>query len=417
MRPLPALLVALLFVAATVIPVAGVTQTPERTETVNDTLPSIDVINNTTNQLSIPDDEVRQSNYSEVGVDVGTAIYSGSTRLHERHDALSFEERFRQTDSNAARSQFIDDRLSAVERQQTALDERQDTAMSRYAAGEISAAEFLRVRMVVNAEAVELLSTLESIESAPDTTADYTLSQTRTDRLRSVEGELQALSGPVGTRLQSDITSGEQTPIYLEVASDGYMLATTENADYLRETRLDDERDTSLPDQFLAAAEEDSDTNRFEVADERAAELYGWLYERQRPSFTYYGTSGIYELTATHPNGELVSYIDAGTTNVFYEEQSRDLGGVETTARETGVNESLRVTVHRSVESGPLRVTAENNITGDPVDANVTIDGQRVGSTGSDGSLWTVEPGADYTLNATAAGTRTTVAVTVSPER
>jgi hypothetical protein len=192
------------------------------------------------------------------------------------------------------------------------------------------------------------------------------------------------------------------------------MLATIEGADYLRETRLDDERDASLPDQFLAAAEEDGTTNRFEVADERAAELYGWLYERQRPSFTYYGTSGIYELTASHPNGQLVSYIDAGTTNVFYEEQSRDLGGIDTTATETAVNESLRVTVQRSVESGPLLVFTTNNVTGDPVDANVTIDGQRVGSTGSDGSLWLVEPGDDYTLNATAAGTRTTVAVTVT---
>ena len=414
MRPLPALLVALLLVAATVVPVAGVTQAPDRTQTVNDTLPSIDVINNTTNQLSIPDSEVRQSNYSDIGVDVGTAIQSGSTRLHERHDTLSFEERFSRTDSNAARSQLIDDRLSAVEREQAALDEQQDTAMSRYAAGEISAAEFLRVRMVVSAEAAELLATLESVNSAPDTTADYTLSQARTDRLRSVEGELQTLSGPVGARLQSDVTSGEQTPIYLEVSTDGYMLATIEGADYLRETRLDDERDASLPDQFLAAAEEDGTTNRFEVADERAAELYGWLYERQRPSFTYYGTSGIYELTASHPNGQLVSYIDAGTTNVFYEEQSRDLGGIDTTATETAVNESLRVTVQRSVESGPLLVFTTNNVTGDPVDANVTIDGQRVGSTGSDGSLWLVEPGDDYTLNATAAGTRTTVAVTVT---
>ena len=412
MRPLPALLVALLLVTAAVIPVAGVTSAPERPETVNNTIPSINIINNTTNQLSVPDSEVRQATYSEVGVDVGTAVHSGSTRLHERHETLSFEERFQQLDTNAARSRLIDDRLSAVERQQAALDDRQDTAMSRYAAGEISAAEFLRVRMVVNAEAAELLSTLDSVNSAPDSAAEYTLGRPSANRLRSIEGELRTLTGPTGTRLETDITTGERTPMYLEVAADGYMLATVDDSEYIRETRLDGERDPALTDQFLATARNDSTTNRFAVADERASELYGWLYERQRPSFTYYGTSGIYELTATHSNGRLVSYIDAGTTNVFYEEQTRELGGVETTATETGVNGSLQVTLQRSAESGPLRVSTTNNITDEGVDANVTVNGRSVGSTGSDGVLWTVEPGGDYTLNVTTVGTRATVTVT-----
>lgn len=409
MRPLPALLVALLCVAAAVMPVAGLTASPDRPEPASQTLPSITTINNTTNQLEIPDSEVSQSTYSEIGVDVGTTVQTGSTQLHQRHEALSFEERFRQTDSNTERDELIDERLATVEDQQAALDARQDTAMSQYAAGEITAAEFLRIRMVVNAEANELLSTLSRIDSVPDATTGYSLSGDLSTRIRTVEGDLQTLNGPVGTRLHDDATSGDRTPIYLEVSTDAYMLATIDDDQYLRETRLDDERDPSLPDQFLAAAENDSDTNRFEVADERAAELYTWLYERQGPGFTYYGTSGIYELTATHPNGQLTAYIDAGTTNVFYEEQHRDLAGVETTSTETSVNETLRVTVQRSVEGGPLLVSASNNITDNSINANVSINGQPVGSTGSDGILWTVEPNGDYTLNVTAAETQTTI--------
>jgi len=412
MRPLPALLVALVLVAATVVPVAAVPATRERTQSASGTLPSITTINNTTNQLTVPDSEVSQSNYSQMDVDVGTAVRTGSAQLHERHESLSFEEQFQRTESNAARSRLIDAQITAVETQQAALDARQDTAMSRFADGEIAAADFLRVRMIVNAEAPELLSTVERIRSATDSTPSYTLSREATTRLRSVEGELQALDGPVGTRLHADASSGNHQPVYLEVSADGYMLATIEDDEYLRETRLDDARDATLTDQFLATAQNDSNTNRFAVADQRASELYTWLYERQRPSFTYYGDSGIYELTASHPNGQLTAYMDAGTTDVFYEEQSRNLGSVETTASETSVNESLRVTVQRTVESGPLLVSTSNNITDEGTDANVTINGRPVGSTGSDGFLWTVEPSGDYTLNATAAGTRTALNVT-----
>jgi len=404
MRPLSALLVALLFVAAAVTPVAALTA--DRPASIDSTHQSITPLNNTTNQLAIPDSEVSRSTYSDIGVDVGTAVQTGSAQLHQRHDALAFEARFERADSNAARNRLVNEQLAAVETQQAELDARQDRAMRQYAVGTISAAEFLRVRMVVNAEAAELLSTLRSIDSAPDSEPGYALSAAATSQLRTVEGELQTLNGPVGDRLRADAAGASERSVYLEVSNGAYMLAASDGEKYLRETRLDYQRSASLPDQFLAAARNDSDT-RFSAADERASELYTWLYERQRPSFTYYGTSGIYELTATHPNGQLTAYIDAGTTNVFYEEQTRDLSGIETTSTETGVNGSLRVTVQRSVETGPLLVSATRNTTGDAVDATVSINGQRVGSTGDDGFLWTVEPSGDYTVNVTAADERT----------
>jgi heat shock protein HtpX len=147
------------------------------------------------------------------------------------------------------------------------------------------------------------------------------------------------------------------------------------------------------------------------AADDRAAELYTWLYERQRPSFTYYGTSGIYELTASHPNGELTAYLDGGTTNVFYEEQTRNLEDVQTSDTATATNGTLRVTVQRSTETGPLLVTASDADTDATVDGTVTIDGQRVGETGSDGALWTVEPSGDYAVTVTSDERETTVTV------
>ncbi|MBX0287687.1 DUF7094 domain-containing protein [Haloarcula salinisoli] len=411
MRPLPALLVALLFVTAAAFPVAGAYATPERTFTTTVPAQSIDTVQNTTNQLTIPGGEVQRTSYNETGVDVGTATEAWSTQLQHRHDALSFEERFQRADGREARARLVTDRLAAIEAQEQALDQRQDAAIARYARDEISAAAFLRTRLVVNAEASELLETLEQVSAAPDNAPEYSLNDSIIARLRSTEGELRTLTGPIGDQLQSG-DSADRT-LYIEVADASYMLATVTDDEYLRETRLDDARDASAPDEFLGTAVNDGDpeTDRLDVADERAAELYPWLYERQRPSFTFYGDSGIYELTADHPNGDLRAYLDGGTTDVFYEEQVRDLSDVQTTAIARNVNGTLAVTVRQSSATGPLLVTASNNETGATVDGTVTIDGQPVGTTGTDGELWTVEPRGVYTVTVTADTGTTSVVV------
>lgn len=402
MRPRVPLLVALLCIAAAVLPVVGAQS--------GDTL-GITRVDNTTNQLSIPDGEVRQSTHTSTGVDVGTAVKTGSTGLHHRHESMAFEERFRSLDADAARSQLLHARLSAIEQQTAELDTRENVAMRQYAAGSISALEFLRVRLQVNAEAAQLRASLGRLSEAPDSVTGYSTSRELSTRIRTLEGELVTLHGPVGAQLNDDIRDDGRSVVYLEGSSDAYMLATVQGDQYVRETRLDGERDPREPDQFLQEAQNNDETNRFNAADDRAAELYTWLYERQRPSFTYYGTSGIYELTASHSNGELTAYMDGGTTNVFYEEQTRTLGDVRTTETVTATNGTLRVTVQRSTETGPLLVAASDADTDAPVDGTVTIDGQRVGETGNDGALWTVEPRGSYTLNVTSDGTRTTVTV------
>ena len=61
-----------------------------------------------------------------------------------------------------------------------------------------------------------------------------------------------------------------------------------------------------------------------------------------------------------------------------------------------------------------MLVTASDNETDATVDGRVTIDGQPVGSTGSNGALWIVEPSGSYTVNVTSDEGRTTVTVPAS---
>lgn len=413
MRPLPPLLVALLLVCATGIPVAGLAAQSETSEATATPLPSITTIQNTTNQLTIPSSEVRRTSYNTTGIDIGTATESWSARNRQRLDALSFEERFQRAETNRQRSRIVADRLTAIADQQEALDRRQDRAISQYASGDITAMAFLRTRMLVNIQATQQLETLDRVSRAPNTVPDYSLNESVTDQLRTVEGELRTLTGPMGEQLEVGMTSTDSAPVYVEVSNDGYMLATIDGNEYIRETRLNSARAPGTPDQFYVTARTDDDpeTGRLDIADERLAELYPWLYERQRPSFTFYGTSGIYEFTATHPNGRLATYLDGGTTDVFYETQHRQRSSVRTRSVSQNVNGTLQVTLRRSSETGPMRVSASNTETGATVDGRITVSGHHVGSTGSDGVRWTVEPRRGYEVTVATNSSQTTVTV------
>ncbi|WP_254272440.1 DUF7096 domain-containing protein [Haloarcula marina] len=403
MRLLPALLVTLLLVSVTAAPVAG-WDAPAQSTTDDGASPRITAIDNTTNHLAIPASSLRASEFNESGLDVGTAVAASSGELHQRHETAAFETRFRRLDSSFERTELIRETLSAVEQRQAALDRRQQRAISRYAAGEITAAEFLRVRAVVDAESRQLTTTTERVFELQQIEPDYSMSSGLETRLRNAQGSLRKLQGPVGQQIRTSVSgSGDPVVVYLEVSDTAYMLATIreDDGEYVRETLLGDERAPNRTDQFAAAADGDPDVDRLDVADNRASNLYTWVYDRQRPSFYSYGTSGIYELTATHPNGRLVSFLDGGTTNVFYELQHRRLATVRTTETISRVNGTLRLDVQRAYETGPLLITASNNATGAPVDGTVSVNGRAVGQTATDGALWTVEPRDSYTVTVT----------------
>ncbi|MFC7248412.1 hypothetical protein ACFQJ5_00945 [Halomicroarcula sp. GCM10025324] len=396
MRPSPALLVAI-FVVVAALPVATTAVAAQ------DGGPyQITSINGTTNQLSVPESELQTAAYESPGVDVGTAVAAGSRRLHQEHETGAFEERFIRANSAEARTELVRDRLAVIEDRRVELETQQGQALSAYATGASSVTGFVEMRALADAEARALADGLRRIERVERNNPDFAMERGLRTDLENTKGNLRMLTGPIAAQLRQSLAGQRDVGVvYLETATDGYMLATIDGGEYVRETHLDDERAPGAEDQFAA-----SEGDRLRNAADRAESLYPWLYDRQLPSVQSFGTTNIYQLTADHSNGRLTAYLDGGTTRVFHEVQSRQLSTVEPTATVTTVDDSTRLTVSRAYETGPLRVAVSNNETGVPLSGTVSISGQPVGATGADGTLWTVEPRGAYNVTvATSDGT------------
>jgi len=395
MRPLPAVGVILLMVVSVAAPVAGFAP-PAQTGDGSDQLPQITVVDNTTNHLAIPASEVQSTTYNRSSIDVGVAVATGSRELRSDYATTSFEQQFFQQDSEAARDQLVDETLDGIETRRTSLEERNQQAIRQYADGRITAREFLRQRALIDTESRQLTSQLERIRTAAGTAPGYSLSQDQRFRLENNRGVLKTYRGSISQRVSAETAgAAEPSAIYVEASSEGYMLSTIADDQYTRETYLGSERDSSATDQF--AQTDDS----LGAVNTRAGNLYPWLYSEQYPSVQAYGRSAIYQIQANHPNGQLTAYLDGGTTNVFFETQTLELTTVDRSEVATNVNQSVRVRVQESFESGPMLVTVTDNRTSSTKEATVRISGKRIGTTGPDGTLWTVEPRGDYTVTVT----------------
>ncbi|MFB6223691.1 MAG: hypothetical protein ABEH86_08490 [Haloarcula sp.] len=411
MRPLPVLIAALLLVIPLATPVAGYTA-PVSMQTADgsDQLPQITAVDNTTNHLSVPENEVESTAYNQSTLDVGVAVAAGSRELRGSHAVSNFEQQFFRRDSDAARDQLVDETLADIEAQRIQLERRNERAIQQYSDGQITAEEFLQRRALIDTASRELTDRIDRIRTAAGTAPDYSLSQEQRFHLENNRGTLKTYRGPISRSITAETAgTAETNTVYLEASSSGFMLSTVIDSQYTRETYLGDERQVTAVDQFA-----DTD-DPLGAVNTRAESLYPWLYSEQYPSVQAYGSTSIYQIQADHSNGELTAYFDGGTTDVFYETQHLELTTVERSEVESQMNQSTRVRVQRSFDSGPLLLSVTDNETKIPVDASVSINGKRVGTTGSDGILWSVEPRGDYTVTVTTQdGERVTVPVSGS---
>jgi hypothetical protein len=403
MRRSIVLLVSLLFLLL----VGAITPLSAGADDAAQTSPLIVSMDNTSNYLTVPANEVTRTGTTADGLSLATALDGDTTGMQSDFVRISFEQSFEAAETDAEKTAAIRSAADDVERRQQALERRDRAAVAAYANGSMTAAEFTRERARIHRTAEQLRTTIQHVDAVARADDNYSPSARIRVRLADIGGELEVLQGPASahvSRAAGGETSGQI--IYAETSGEGYTLAYVTDDSYVRETYLGAERDENATDTFTEA-----DVPRGNAARLRGYELYPWVTNHSlSPAVQGLGRSGIYRFTADFTDGELTAYIDGGTTNVFRESQRHKLSAMPVSNTITAHNESLDMRVNKTYESGPLHVDLSHNETSVPANATVAVNGQPVGHTGSDGSLWLVEPRGPDRITATT-GDNETVSV------
>lgn len=397
-----ALVFALLLVLSSVPAGAfapGVEQGPEPALVGGADRPTVQETGEETRVLAIPEGDVGSSTAAVQAVDLGPSVGADADRFGFRLSNGAVERRIESAETNGDRQRRILEELSRVEQQVITLNEREQEVISAYAAGEIGAQTAVVRLARISAEAEALGERVRLLNRLAEETPDFSLDSSRTNQLRF---ELERFEGPVREHALA-IARGEREPdrIFVEASAEGIVLSAVIDDEYVREAYRSDLRDRTVR------------TVDEEGAQRAVEESYPQIWATRRGPETI-GSGSIYAVTVPHDRGTLVAYVDSGSGEVFQEIQRQPVDAAVLGPIERKTMDGLNVTVNRAYPGGPLRVTVTDAETDEPVDATITIgqggqESETVGTTGSDGTLWTVAPRSEFTV--AAFGTGTTVAV------
>jgi hypothetical protein len=312
-------------------------------------------------------------------------------------------ERVRRAETTDLRRERL---LAALRDLETAVDEldrRQTAAVDAYSRGELTSQELLVTLVGISITAQELNDRRTQLEELSADTRGFDIDR---GRLASIGNRLSAFIGPVRGHARA-VLRGNADPhrFYVATGAGGVTISTIIGDTYVREAYRGDLRNGA------------GSAIELEVALDIVAESYPVIWNTTREQTQVFGGGETYPVRVVHGRGDLTAFVDSAATEVYAEHQRRPLETVVTAGRAGRTDGDLRLTVNHTYPGGPVEVRAAD-ASGDPVDVAVSLrsgstDPQRVGTTGDDGTLWTVSPRARYTVSVEHRGRN--VSVDVSP--
>ena len=347
---------------------------------------------NTSARLGLAPERIDRADGETVTVDIGSSLQSDLGATADRHEYHLVQAKYRaasEQEQPAVLDAEIDQLESRVEEMQT----REEAAFERYSEGDLSTTEFVTELAAVHGEAHRIEMRLEGVQMLDDQRAF-------SDRTVALEVQLRRFQGPVRERV-SDALAGTEPPlyVYVEAADDGVVLSTIDDGQYVREAHAHWNIEND-PHHRISHGEA---ARQFET-------LYPWAWSAGHVSTTGIGGDLLYRGYSDHQHGELTAYLDPGSENIFVEYQHLETDSMPTLQTVVADEGDLHVTVERTYAGGPALVDVGT------ADAEVWIDGEHVGTTDDDGTLWIVEPRPVYHLSVTANGESTDVAIEGTPE-
>lgn len=404
-----AVLVALLLVA---VPVLGASTAPAPTDAAADrsttSAPVVDPARNTSEFLALPAGTVAVERVGTATLDVGGTVAADAGAIHGAYGLAAITTAYDRADSAEARRAALRTAADDVAARVDAVVDRAERARERYVAGESSTRTYLRELAVISATARRLDGQVGALSELDQATEGSPLAD---GRLATMRSRLLSRYGPVRA-LVRDAMTGEVGPTRVSVAAgeEGLVVAAvaSDSGQYLREAVVHTAHDPAAPDG------DDQPSARIIP---RVRELYPWAYDAD-PALSInqiLPDAGVYRVQLPYGHGTLEAYLDGGTDEVYYEVQRKDLATLPTHGPQQTTENGVVLAVNRTQPGGPLAVRLRDPLTGDAVDAPVSVGGASVGRTGPDGTLWTVTPPSQFEVTARVDGENVSLSLTPSP--
>ncbi|PSQ24273.1 hypothetical protein BRD04_01625 [Halobacteriales archaeon QS_9_67_17] len=404
-RSLAVIGLALLVVSSVAaVPVIAERPSPGRVATVENPGPAaasapVVQVENTSAYLDPPADSIQTEEFAVVELDPAAATGVRTARLHGRYTNIRLRETFTAADTDAERRAVVRNTTRRLDGRLDELERRQADALAAYNRGDLSKTAFLRELVAIHAAANAMETTVDQLYTF-DRAAGMPISQSSIARLKA---RLVPLQGPVRARLAASVTSGQTDRVYVMASETGVVLATLVEGEFT--TRY-------VREAFYGGAFDDQFSDRpIEIGAfrDRVAELYPWTWTNGNAdtvltSEPFYQRAGVYGIAFKHPHGtvgdsDLVAFYDAGTGEVFYETQRKDVEATPHPLVASTTGDGIRLELRGTHPGGPLDIRVVNATDGTPVDARVTLNGDRIGRTGNE-SLWTLAPRDSFVVTA-----------------
>lgn len=351
---------------------------------------------NTSNILRLP--ETNQSGVDRTDLDLSTALSMQWDAGRSRIDRGALDTRFQAAANESERLAVLLAALDVVRSRIDSAVTAEQRARDRYLAGTLSSNGYLTRLGELDARARETMLLVERIESLSDSDSVED-SEALTFGLLRAEARLALLIGPLRSELSDGVSGAGHSPTtYVGASPVGVTLSTVLDDRFVHETTRYDNFASDEPGTVSDAGD----------ALDRWAELYPTVWDPTLVDFT--GLKGAYRASLSFSGGELVTYLDATTLEVYREVQSKDLPGPPLNDPVSESRDGLEVSVNPSYPGGPLLVTFTTS-DGTTPDGAVRINGVVVGSTGADGLLWAVTPSGQFTVTVDFGDRRVTVVV------
>lgn len=407
MRALPVLVVALLLSAA--VGAAGGLGAPaavERSAERNGSTPALDdpPVAQTDDSgtplqqisvLDVPAGAVDRSGVDGHYVDLGPSVGLSANATTERLRTLGMVERIQRAETTELRRERLRTALRNLESSVDELDDRQTVAVEGYGQGELSAQELLVALIRVSIVGEELNDRRTRLEELAADTRGFDIDR---GRLASIGNRLSAFDGPVRAHARS-VLDGDAGPhrFYVATGPESVVVSAVVGDAYLREAYRGDLRNGA------------GDTIELEVALDIVADSYPVIWNTTREQTQVFGGGETYPVRIGHSRGDLTAFVDSDAQIVYAEHQRHPLETVVADQRLQAAGDDVQLVVNHTYPGGPVQVHARDPATGDPVDATVRIKAgptppERIGTTGRDGTLWTVSPNRQYTVTVEARG-------------